>query len=165
MLVTLGVYVIGMLIGYYIPVEHIEMGNRYDFTTEAAPWREENSWVIFKHIAVSNCKVALMSIVFGALTLGLLAIVHAFYNAFIWGHAIGYYSNYLSQQQILWSTIPHSGEIFGMALAACTGFFISLKFFLPRYAPPLRQILLCGVVSFLLIIVSAFIESYVSMRP
>lgn len=163
LIIILAVYAIGMVVGYHTPVERVESNMHHNITIEASLLGEENNWEIFKHISVNNCKVALVSIIFGALTFGVFSVLHAFYNAFVWGHVIRFYSVHLTTSEILWSTIPHSGEILGMALAACTGFFISLKLFLPRYAQPFRRVVFLGTLSFLIIILSAFLESYVSM--
>lgn len=157
------VYAIGMLVGYHTLIERVEISIHHNFTTEAILWGEKNNWEIFKQIAVNNCKVAFCSIMFGAFTFGVFSVLHAFYNAFVWGYAIRFYSTHLSASEILCSTIPHSGEILGMALAACTGFLVSLKLFLPQYAQPFRRIIFLGTLSFLIIILSAFLESYVSM--
>ena len=164
LIVVLAVYAIGMVVGYHTPVERVENNVHHNVRTiEDSPLGEGNNWEIFKHIAVNNCKVAFCSIMFGGFTFGVFSVLHAFYNAFVWGHVIRFYSVHLTTSEILWSTIPHSGEILGLALAACTGFFISLRLFLPRYAQPFRRIVFLGTLSFLIIILSAFLESYVSM--
>lgn len=162
-IVILAVYAIGMVVGYHTPVERVESNMHHNITIEDSLLGEGNNWEIFKHIAVNNCKVALVSIIFGVLTFGVFAVLHAFYNAFVWGHVIRFYSAHLTTSELLWSTIPHSGEILGLALAACTGFFISLRLFLPRYAQPFQRVIYLGILSFSLIIISAYIESYVSM--
>lgn len=165
LVVMLAIYAIGMAVGYHTPPIDSVGGDTFnDVTIFSFHFDENSNWERFINIAVNNCMAALCSIIFGTLTFGVLAAVHAFFNAFIWGHAIGFYSTYLTRSELLWSTVPHSGEILGMALAACTGFFISLNIFLPKYAQPFYHIICWGILSFSLIIISAFIESYVSMH-
>ncbi|MEY4048876.1 MAG: Stage sporulation protein [Bacteroidota bacterium] len=134
-----------------------------DFVSDS----NKSSKDLFFEILNNNTSVYFASIS-GFLTLGLFTAIITFYNGFVLGYllvTLNRFSN--SPADFLPRLLPHSIEIGGFILAATLGFYLT-NYVTQHYllkARPQFDYLLFGflfISGYVIILVSAFIESYVS---
>ena len=122
---------------------------------------------LFQEILKNNTTVYFASIS-GFMTLGFFTAISTFYNGFVFGYLI-VTLNRLSENpaDFLPRILPHSIEIIGFIFASALGFyltnFISQQYFLkikPKFE--YKTVCLLVITGYLIILLSAFIESYVS---
>lgn len=117
----------------------------------------------FVEILANNLIVALKILILGILSYGIISALLLFYNGLILGLVLNVCAKTLSLQIILASTLPHVGEVFGLVLSGYVGHIISVSLLSKKRVICLSSILIWSLISLLLIIVSAFSESYISM--
>lgn len=118
----------------------------------------------FTDIATNNIIVGLKSFVLGCFSVGVLSAIYLFYNGFVSGIVIGKTSEMLTWKSVLGSTLPHCPEIIGLALMSYLGFALSTKVLFKTNYIRKGLFFLLFVVAIIIIVFSAFIESYVSMH-
>jgi uncharacterized membrane protein SpoIIM required for sporulation len=122
---------------------------------------------LFCDILKNNTTVYFASIS-GFMTLGLFTVISTFYNGFVLGYLI-VTLNRLSENSVdfLPRILPHSIEIIGFVFASALGFyltnFLCQQYFLktkPKFE--YKTVCLLFITGYLIILLSAFIESHVS---
>ena len=118
----------------------------------------------FKQIAYNNIKSEAYCMFLGIFSIGILSMLYAFYNGFLLGCAIAHYKKMLTFYEILHSTLPHSSEIIAIVISCYAGYMLSNSLLLQKkisYKKIAYAIILCIVIT----VISAALESYVSMSP
>ncbi len=122
---------------------------------------------LFFEILKNNTSVFLASLS-GFLTLGLFTAIITFYNGFVLGYLLITLNRFSkSPAEFLPRLLPHSIEIGGFILASTLGFYltnyITQHYFL-KTRPKFDYLLFCHlfISGYIIILISAFIESYVS---
>ena len=114
-------------------------------------------------LASNNVIVGLRNLILGIFSLGVFSLLYTFYNGFIFGTVLGKGITVLPVNEILWATLPHCTEILGIILLGNLGFVLSLKIIFNVNLYSRNHYLFLLAFSFIIIIISAFLESYVSM--
>jgi uncharacterized membrane protein SpoIIM required for sporulation len=122
---------------------------------------------LFHDILKNNTTVYFASIS-GFMTLGLFTVISTFYNGFILGYLIVTLNRFSENSaDFLPRILPHSIEIIGFIFASALGFyltnFLCQQYFLkikPKFE--YKTVCLLFITGYLIILLSAFIESYVS---
>jgi len=128
---------------------------------------DKSSKDLFFEILKNNTSVFLAS-VSGFLTLGLFTAIITFYNGFVLGYLLITLNRFSkSPAEFLPRLLPHSIEIGGFILASTLGFYltnyITQHYFL-KTRPKFDYLFFCllFISGYIIILISAFIESYVS---
>ena len=124
----------------------------------------KNDFERFTDIATNNILVGLKSFILGCFSVGVLSAIYLFYNGFVSGIVIGKNCEMLSWKGILVTTLPHCSEIIGLALMGYLGFALSTKVLFKTSYIHKKLFLQLFAVAIIVIVFSAFIESYVSMH-
>lgn len=154
-------YILGCIISLIMNTEKILI---HESNSYLMPLYGLDQFNRFKMIVSNNGIVALRYILFGLLSYGALSFLYSFYNGYVLGTVIIRGSYCLSLADIVSCTLPHIiFEEIGLCLAGYIGFMLSHQIFLLEKSIPYKKIIPLCITSILLIILSAFIESYVSM--
>lgn len=128
---------------------------------------DKSSKDLFFEILKNNTSVFLASLS-GFLTLGLFTAIITFYNGFVLGYLLITLNRFSkSPAEFLPRLLPHSIEIGGFILASTLGFYltnyITQHYFL-KTRPKFDYLFFCllFISGYIIILISAFIESYVS---
>ena len=89
--------------------------------------------------------------------------VYSFYNGFVLGFVIGKSTKLLTIKEILETTIPHCAEIIGIVLMGYLGFILSIRILFNTSIITKKEFPILLGISLIIIIISAYLESYVSM--
>lgn len=112
----------------------------------------------------NNGIVALRYTLFGVFSFGILPLFYSLYNGYVMGIVFIKGSMFLSLPDMICCTLPHAIlEEIGLFLAGYIGFLLSYHIVLSKWVVHVKGIVKLCFISFILIIISAFIESYVSM--
>lgn len=122
-----------------------------------------NRYDRFVHIAKNNLTVSIKTMIFGIFSLGCFSVIYIFYNGLYSGMIIDDCLKYLSISELLKVTLPHSIEIIGLVLFGYIGYILSAKILLDKMDYTYLKVLLLFVVALIIIILAAFIESYISI--
>jgi len=147
--------------GQPIPIEITNILNAY---------LKNDRHTAFTLIFSNNIKVALFNIA-GGVFLG----VATFINLFVNGYATATTFAAIHQQGMTWSdilkhTLPHSVELIGIWLSGAIGFSIAKKIVLAmrgRVLPSAnyyKQMGIYSMATFLIILIAAYIEAYISVN-
>ena len=123
----------------------------------------ENNFDRFISIAKNNIFVGLKNFLIGFFSLGILSLVYSFYNGFVLGFFIGKSTKLLTIKEILETTIPHCAEIIGIVLMGYLGFILSIRILFNTSIITKKEFPILLGISLIIIIISAYLESYVSM--
>ena len=123
----------------------------------------ENNFDRFISIAKNNIFVGLKNFLIGFFSLGILSLVYSFYNGFVLGFVIGKSTKLLTIKEILETTIPHCAEIIGIVLMGYLGFILSIRILFNTSIITKKEFPILLGISLIIIIISAYLESYVSM--
>lgn len=123
----------------------------------------ENKFNRFISIAKNNVSVGLKNFLLGFFSLGILSLVYSFYNGFVLGFVIGKSTKVLTIKEILETTIPHCSEIIGIVLMGYLGFILSIRILFNTSIITKKEVSILLGISLIIIIISAYLESYVSM--
>lgn len=124
---------------------------------------------IFIDIMKNNLMVTLFNVCLGIFTIGILSYVFTLYNGFVFGYVFSVACREIGAKEVLASTLPHSMEIVAIIWSCYLGCIISYKLLneiileketIFRWKKIIKQMIFCS----LIVIVSAFLESYVSMQ-
>lgn len=154
-------YLVGVAVGIYSgiveysPSTTNKMQREYIFS--------ENEFDRFISIAKNNTIVGLKNLLVGFFSLGLLSVFYSFYNGFVLGFAIGKYSKVLNTSDIFKTTLPHCSEIIGIVLMGYLGFVLSIRILFNKCHLSKKIFFILFITSLFIIVISAFLESYVSM--
>ncbi len=127
---------------------------------------EGETFELFVTLALNNSTVCLVNI-FGGFLFGFVTIVNLFTNGyFVASSLMQYHNSGLSVIQIMKYTMPHCFELIGVWLAGSVGFLLTHeqfkllqgKGFLPNY----KLLVPAALISLMIIIISAFIEAYIT---
>lgn len=157
-------YFLGLLLGVIlcnlIPTIQNEAAGSYSVISQLSAMTSlERFWFIVEN----NVMVGLKSLFGGMLTLGLFPILNNVYGAFVFGVVLGKSLVVISIEDILYSTLPHCFEIVGIVGMGYIGTIVCISFFCKEYCLSFKRILLLFLFSFSLIVISAFVESYISI--
>lgn len=122
-----------------------------------------NQFARFAYIAKNNLTVSIKNLIFGIFSLGFFSVIYTFYNGLFSGIVIGKCSKFLSLEEILNATLPHSIEIIGFILFGYLGFLLSTKFLFAKSNCTYLTMLIIFIIATIIIILSAFIESRISI--
>ena len=123
----------------------------------------ENKFNRFISIAKNNVSVGLKNFLLGFFSLGILSLVYSFYNGFVLGFVIGKSTKVLTIKEILETTIPNCSEIIGIVLMGYLGFILSIRILFNTSIITKKEVSILLGISLIIIIISAYLESYVSM--
>lgn len=158
-------YLTGLALGIFCGINDFFIINESNITENVETSLNLNLLAQFDraiYIAKNNFIVALKILIFGIFSFGIFSAILIFYNGFILGVAIGESLKLLSINIIAKSTLPHCGEILGLIICGYVGYILSMfLIFRVKYCS-IYSIFKWCMLGFTLIIVSAFIESYIS---
>lgn len=125
----------------------------------------------FCNILLNNLRVCVLMIL-GGLSLGIVSEVMLAYNGYVFGTIFAIGVNLYGLNKCLEATLPHSIEIIGIVLSASLGmsiavFVIRLMFKrtdLSYITNDIRFYLSMLLLSIAIVIMAAFLESYVSIK-
>lgn len=100
----------------------------------------------------------------GLFTLGIFSIISNIYSAFVFGVVLKKSTVVLSMGTILYTTLPHSFEIIGIIGMGYVGTVLCVSLLCKKFYLSFKRMILFFIVSFLLILISAGIESYISIN-
>ena len=123
----------------------------------------ESDFNRFMSIAKNNISVGLKNLLLGFFSLGILSLLYCFYNGFVLGYVIGKSTKVLTINEILGTTIPHCSEIIGIVLMGYLGFTLSNRILFNTTIINKKEFSILLGISLIIIIISAYLESYVSM--
>lgn len=132
-------------------------------------YHEMNKWEVFVELLKNNSNVIFVNIFTGALSLGILSISYTLYNGLAHGFIFNYYFGTVGYYNTLTHTIPHSFEIIAIIWSCYIGCLISFKLLNEmvlnkkvnyKWKSIILQILYC----FIIIVLAAFVESYISIK-
>lgn len=159
-------YLIGFVLGYFFSIDSNILN--VNVLPQSKPNITElyhlDSFSRFKEIALNNLTVSTKCFIFGAFSYGVYSIIIVFLNAFVLGSIVGSSTQILSFKEICGSLLPHSPEILGLIVFGYCGFSISNDFFKYHTSSSLRRYILFILIASLIILISAFLESYVSIQ-
>lgn len=115
------------------------------------------------HLAANNLRVSLLCFVGGALSMGFMPPLLMFYNGFVLGNVAGRSSYILSVGEIIGATAPHCFEFIGIAMFGLAGFRLCRDVFWKRKYSELSKIMCFLALSAAVVVLAAFVESYISM--
>lgn len=125
--------------------------------------REESQFTSFIFIARNNLVVVLRNLILGIFSLGLFSLIYVFYNAYVHGYIISSLSPFLTAQDVMGCTIPHSMELIPLILSSLVGFAISYQILFKKRILPTKKIVWLTLACVGITVLSALIESYISM--
>lgn len=117
----------------------------------------------FFFIAENNVIIGVKCFIGGLLTLGVYPIVSNMYSAFMWGSILGRSLSVISIKQALYSTLPHSFEVIGIIGMGYLGTMSCISLLQSRLYLSYQRLFFLLILFLFIIVVSAFIETYVSM--
>jgi stage II sporulation protein M len=132
-------------------------------------YSNNNNREVFSLIFVNNIKVAIFNIA-GGVFIGIATFLSLLINGY--GTAIAFsnmHQNGMPWGDIAKHTLPHSIELVGIWLAGAIGFSIAKKIIDAMRGRPLpdtkyfKQIGIYTLTSFLIVLVAAYIEAYISV--
>ena len=157
-------YLTGLTLGIFCDIDDFFVNDSY-VTESADVLLDLQSLAPFErsiYIAENNLIVAFKILVLGIFSFGIFSAILLLYNGFILGVAIGESLELLSINIIAKSTLPHCGEILGLIICGYVGYILSMfLIFRVKYCS-IYSIFKWCMLGFMLIIVSAVIESYIS---
>ena len=135
----------------------------FDYTASTC----KSSADLFDEILLNNSQVYLACIA-GFLTFGIYTALSTFYNGFVVGYlVVTLYRFFGNHSIILERLLPHSIEIVGIIISSTLGFYLAhfvaqQLFFHSNLKFEYNKVCILFIVGYLIILTSAFIESYVS---
>lgn len=117
----------------------------------------------FFFIAENNILVGFKCFCGGLFTLGFFSIISNMYSSFIFGVVLKKSAVVLSMGEILYTTLPHSFEIIGIIGMGYVGTVLGVSLLCRKFYLSSIRMMLLFIASFLLILISAGIESYISI--
>lgn len=157
-------YLTGLALGIFCDIDDFFVNDSY-VTENADALLDLQTLAPFKrsiYIAENNLIVALKILVLGIFSFGIFSTILLLYNGFILGVSIGESLGFLDINVIAKATLPHSGEILGLIICGYVGYILSMFLIFRVKYYSIYSILKWCMLGFTLIIVSAFIESYIS---
>lgn len=163
LLILVFIYLIGFVIGLVSGMNEIHttntpINNAHTISLLDLPIHER-----FLEIFKNNIIVSFKNMVFGALSFGFFSVLYTFYNGFFFGFVTGISFHFLTISEILKSTLPHSFELFGIALFGYIGFLFSVYLFTRRIFVEMKIVLTLFILGTIIILMAAIVENYVSM--
>lgn len=117
-----------------------------------------------KVILLNNSIVAIRYFILGVFTFGVASLFYSLYNGLVFGAVLTKGIAFLNYKELIVCTIPHAiTENCGLFLAGFVGFSLSQYIFMARQLLTPKVLLYLTVISVVLIVLSSFVESYVSM--
>ncbi|AVM58177.1 hypothetical protein C3V43_10745 [Bacteroides heparinolyticus] len=117
----------------------------------------------FFFIAKNNVLVGCKCFCGGLFSLGFFSVISNMYSAFVFGVVLKKSTVVLSVEKILYTTLPHSLEIVGIIGMGYVGTILGISLLCRKLYLSLIRMVLLFIVSLLLILISACIESYISI--
>lgn len=154
----------------FVEIKKPSSVNSFDIVGEITAHALKNdSWTVFCLIFINNLKVTVINII-GGMLLGLGTVSNLIINGFLAADTFAaIHKNGMPIGEILKHTLPHSFELVGIWLSGAIGFSIAkviVDFMRGKELPNVdyfRFIGRCIIITVLIILLAAFVESYVSM--
>lgn len=165
-LLATSIYIIGFITAVFLRNNFLIVkinSLSVDFTNSSNKSSED----LFFEILKNNTFVFFAS-VSGFLTLGLFTAIITFYNGFVLGYLLVTLNRFSkNSEDFLPRLLPHSIEIVGFILAATLGFYLTnhiAKHYFLKSRHKFNYLIFCllFISGYVIILISAFIESYVS---
>lgn len=157
-------YLIGLILGFILcdlipSAQDVEFGNHSVIGQLSTMKPIERFFFISENNVLVGCKCFLG----GLFTLGLFSIISNMYSAFVFGVVLEKSAVVLPMGQILYTTLPHSFEIVGIIGMGYVGTILGISLLCRKYYLSFMRMVLLFIASLLLILISAGIESYISI--
>lgn len=156
-------YVIAFIVGSLYGVEDFHTYKAIGMDVDIPELKMSAPYDIFLSIVRNNLMVSLTFFISGLFSLGIFPIALAFYNGFIFGNVTGCSTHILSTGDILSATLPHFFEFIGLNLFGALGFYISYEYIVNNRLPKFKQFLLLVTVALSIVVLAAFLESFISI--
>lgn len=157
------IYIISFVIGIYYGKEDFYNFETMRLDITIPELGMSSSFDIFLSILRNNSIVSLVLFVSALFSLGIVPIFLIFYNGFIFGNVLGCCTHILSSSDIFFSTFPHFLEFIGLNIFGTLGFYISFEYIINKQMPKYSLSLLCIISGILIVLIMAFLESYISI--
>jgi hypothetical protein bfra3_00215 len=127
-----------------------------------------NKEQLFFKIFMNNLYVVIINVI-GFISFGVLTLLNTFYNGFVLGFVIKTVVKVSSLSFILKHLLPHSFEIIGILISSFIGVYLGIKLFSFCFIENKEPIKIKTIsnllfLSILIIFISAFLETYVSIE-
>lgn len=156
-------YLSGCFLGITYHSEFIQEGN--GMSQEMNKFLTQSKYESFIQISKNNLFANFYVLLCSMLTLGILGAGYMLYNGFIHGIHIGFVYSILSFDEIIFSFAPHSSEILALVGSTHLGYLLSKKIFYEnRSEMNYKFMVIYAFVIFCITIISAYLESHVSMQ-
>lgn len=130
----------------------------------------ENKYSLHFEIALkilkNNLQVVITNVLLGSLSFGILSYIYTFYNGLVHGYIFASFAKIITLKKVVLLTLPHSIELIGIIWSCYIGAYMSYSLYLHFFKNnelPLKNIFYQLMACCSIIIVAAFIESYISM--
>lgn len=153
-------FILGIILGDSIPsIQDIKLGN-HSIVEELSTMKPIER---FFFIAENNVWVGCKCFWGGLFTFGFFSIISNIYSAFIFGVVLKKSIVVLPMETIVYTTLPHSFEIIGIIGMGYVGTILGVSLLCRKYFLSFMRMFSLFIASLLLILVSAGIESYISI--
>ncbi len=168
LLISILAYFSGILWGFFFEIPFVGK-HQHSLPPKTENYLQLDYFNTFIYLMKNNLYVIYFNICIGSLTLGIFSFVYTFYNGLVLGYIFEVSYRVLGVKQTLNLILPHSIELVAIIWSCYIGFIISYKILKEdvlekeidiKWKNILSQILICS----LIIVIAAFLESYVSMR-
>lgn len=158
-------YIFGFIYGFSIGTEGLSTeGLVNEKIREIDSLYNKNNFDRAIYILHNNSIVCLKIFFLGVFSLGLISLVLIFFNAYVLGLFFGTLSQTYPLRELVAAVLPHSPEIIGIVLSGYISLSISTFIILNKRLIGLKTTAYLSALIIFFIIISAFIESYVSMQ-
>lgn len=162
------IYIVGFITAYFLKKQFIELKPN-SLSIDNTLYLNQSQWELFLLILKNNSLVYFLNIS-GFLTFGIFTTLNTFYNGFVLGYLLITINRFFIDSALIYkSLVPHSIEIIGIIISSTLGFYLtnylSKNIFLntkPKF--DIKNFTSLFVIGFIIILIAAFIESYVSAQ-
>lgn len=158
------IYIFAFIIGDINGLDDFYSYNSTSIEVDIPELQMSTSVDIFASILKNNLSVSVIFFISALFSFGLFPIVLIFYNGYIFGHISGCSIHILSLNTILSATLPHAFEFIGLIIFSTVGFYISSEYIIRHNFPKLGIVFSLILAGLFIIVLSAFIESFISIQ-
>ncbi|WP_420841145.1 stage II sporulation protein M [Aquirufa aurantiipilula] len=163
---SISIYIVGFLTAFFLKNHFIELKPNL-LSNDNKLFLNLSQWELFLLILKNNSLVYFINIS-GFLTFGLFTVLNTFYNGFVLGYLITTINRIFLDSAFFYKRIaPHSIEIIGIIISSTLGFYLTNYVFKniflnkkPKFN--FKHFTSLFVLGFIIILIAAFLESYVS---
>lgn len=153
-------YLLGVIIGLFDTEDYLVTNyQEIDIT--------QPRFSFFLQILINNTALVSM-IIIGSISFGILSCLLLIVNGYVLGRLINYINTDLGYIYYK-NLVPHISEIFGLVLAGSVSFYLIFRFINNKsislsYFIKDKYLIKYSILSYLLILISAFLEVYISFN-